>query len=117
MLSIRLVKLGLEEYHHPVLEEVVVLYGVGVEPLSLVIVQPIDFVMSPSRTLEEHDSRLLLLVHVYLETDDIAILNLTLSEGQLGLHELNHARFDFLNQRCQRLLWLREGLDCVPRRA
>ena len=108
VLSIRLVKLGLEEDHHPVLEEVVVLYGVGVEPLSLVIVQPVDLVMSSFRTLEEQDNRLLLLIHVNLETDDVAILNLTLSEGQLGLHELNHARFDFLNQPCQRLLGLRQ---------
>ena len=39
---------------------------------------------------------LLLLANVHLETDDVSILYLTLSEGQLWLHELDHARFDFL---------------------
>ena len=58
--------------------------------------------------LQKHDSHLLLLVHVDLEADNITILDLTLSEGQLGLHELNHARFDFLSQKCQRLLGLRK---------
>jgi len=33
-----------------------------------------------------------------LETDDISILNLTLSKSVLLLHELDHARFDFLQK-------------------
>ena len=41
--------------------------------------------------------RLLLLVDVNLEANDISVLNFTLSESQFGLHELNHARFDFLH--------------------
>lgn len=42
------------------------------------------------------EPNLLLLRNIHLEADDVAILDLTLSEGELGLHELNHARFDFL---------------------
>ena len=41
-------------------------------------------------------SDLLLLCHVNLEADNIAVLDLTLRESELRLHELNHARFDFL---------------------
>lgn len=41
---------------------------------------------------------LLLVWKVYLETDDIAVLDFTLSEGTLNLHEFNHARLDFLQR-------------------
>ena len=33
---------------------------------------------------------------INLETDNITILDFTLTERQLGLHLLNHPRFDFL---------------------
>ena len=32
-----------------------------------------------------------------LEADDVSILDLTLCERRLRLHELNHAGFDFLS--------------------
>lgn len=38
----------------------------------------------------------LFVVDINLEADNVSILNLALSERQLRLHELNHARFDFL---------------------
>lgn len=38
----------------------------------------------------------LLLGMLDLETNDISILNLTLSKSELLFHELNHARLDFL---------------------
>ena len=40
--------------------------------------------------------RLLLLVHVDLEADDVAVLDLALGECELWFHELNHTRLDFL---------------------
>ena len=94
---VRLVKLGLEKDHHPVLKEVVVLDRVGVETLSLEIVKP---AVAPSahRRVRTCDHHLLLLVHVDLEADDITVLNLALRERQLGLHELYHAGFDFLDR-------------------
>ena len=52
--------------------------------MGLVIVQPVDLVMSSFRTLEEHDNRLLLLIHVYLEADDVTILDLTLRKRHLA---------------------------------
>lgn len=48
------------------------------------------------RTIENTRMDSLLLWKVDLETDDIAILNLTLTKWKFGLHELNHAWFDFL---------------------
>ena len=96
MFCVRLVKLGLEKDHHPVLKEVVVLDRVGVETLSLEIVKP---AVAPSahRRVRTCDHHLLLLVHVDLEADNVAILDLALGEGKLRLHELDHARFDFLH--------------------
>ena len=40
--------------------------------------------------------RLLLLVHVDLEADDVAVLDLAMREREFWLHELDHSRFDFL---------------------
>lgn len=40
----------------------------------------------------------LLLGYIYLEADDITILNLALGKSLLRLHELNHARLDFLQE-------------------
>lgn len=39
---------------------------------------------------------LLLLVNINLEANNVSVLDFTLRESQLGLHELNHAGFDFL---------------------
>jgi hypothetical protein len=41
---------------------------------------------------------LLFVGKINLEADDITVLDFTLRKGALSLHELNHARFDFLNQ-------------------
>ena len=38
----------------------------------------------------------LLFVDIDLEADDVSILDLALRKGELGLHQLDHARFDFL---------------------
>ena len=34
---------------------------------------------------------------IYLETDDVTILYLALSEGKFWLHDLNHSWLDFLH--------------------
>ena len=47
---------------------------------------------------ESTDVHLLLLWQVDLETNDITILNLILSEREFRLHQLNHSRFDFLEE-------------------
>ena len=41
----------------------------------------------------------LLILHLDLEADDITILDLALLEREPGLHELDHARFNFLDKR------------------
>ena len=38
----------------------------------------------------------ILVVDLDLEADDVSILDLTLRERRLWLHELDHARFNFL---------------------
>ena len=38
----------------------------------------------------------LLFVDIDLEADDVTILDFTLSERELRLHQLNHPRLDFL---------------------
>lgn len=96
MFCVRLVKLRLEENHHPVLEEVVVLYRVGVETLRLEVVKP-TLEASTHLRVRKCWYYLLFLVHVDLEADNITVLDLALRECQFGLHELDHARFDFLD--------------------
>ena len=74
------------------------MYGVGVKTLGLKVVEP-EVETSAHRGVHKRHCHLLLLIHVYLEADDVTILDLTLRKRQLGLHELDHARFNFLDKR------------------
>jgi hypothetical protein len=51
-----------------------------------------------------------------LETNDISILNLALSKRELLLHELDHARLDFL-QMSKSEKRLPSDSACAPQRA
>ena len=91
--------------HGPVLQEVVILRRVRVQPLVLEIVDPIEtdasvlnFHQPLTSTLYRHEHSLFI-ANLDLEANDITVLDLTLRECQLGLHELDHARFDFLKKR------------------
>jgi hypothetical protein len=48
---------------------------------------------------DEDDECSLLLTELDLEADDVAVLDLALSKRELRLHQLDHARFDFLQQK------------------
>lgn len=88
-----LFKLGAEDDHHAVLEEIVELNRVRVEPLTLEVMDPAG---CQSKVCSGRRHRPLFFRLLDLEADDISILNLTLCKGELRLHKLDHARFDFL---------------------
>ena len=91
--------------HGPVLQEVVILRRVRVQPLVLEIVDPMETDASvlnfhqPLTSILYKQEHSLFIANLDLEAYDITVLDLTLRERQLGLHELDHARFNFLSRR------------------
>ena len=79
LIVIWLIEFGSEQYHHTVLQEVIELLWVRVQSLRFEIMD-------------------LLIRDINLEADDVSILDFTLGEGVLWLHEFDHARFDFLGK-------------------
>ena len=75
------------------MEELVELRRVVVEALALVLVGPTAMSMTSSNMTGTVS---LLLVHLDLEANDVTILDLTLRERHLLLHDLDHPGFDFL---------------------
>ena len=94
VVTIRLLELRPEDDHNTILQEVVVLCRVRVKALVLNVVDPETL---SKRRLTDSNENSLLLTDVNLEADNVAILDLALGEGKLRLHELDHARFDFLH--------------------
>ena len=59
------------------------MYGVGVKTLGLKVVEP-GVEISAHRGVYKRHCHLLLLIHVYLEADDVTILDLTLRKRHLA---------------------------------
>jgi hypothetical protein len=70
-----------ENNHYAVLQEVIELYGVRVEALTLQIVEPKERLgLLIWRPAQQNPKDVLFLRLINLETDDISILDLALSE-------------------------------------
>jgi len=74
-----LVKLGLKQYRHPVVQEGIELRWVRVQSFGL-------------------EAAGFLIGDLILEADDVSVLDFTLVERAVWFHELDHARFDFLRK-------------------
>ena len=79
MVMVRFLEFRSENDHDSILQEIVELLWVRVKSLGLEVVN-------------------FLIGNINLEADDVSVLDFTLGEGVLRLHELDHTRFDFLGK-------------------
>lgn len=87
----------LELDQHAILEEVVELNGSRQQALCLKVGDPTTKAPVSSSSSEcMNEYCVLFLAQFSLEADNISVLDLALRKGHLGLHNLNHPGFNFL---------------------
>jgi hypothetical protein len=88
--------LGSEDDHDTILQEVIELNRVAIQPLAFKVVNSTEILVE-CKICSLAD--LLLLRKFDLEANYVAVLNLALNESTLCLHELDHAWFNFLSEK------------------